>query len=39
MAIHKCPICGGTTFHVTAHVTQTWEVDSEGDFMEEWSGK
>ena len=35
MAIHKCPLCGNTSFHVTAHVTQTWEVDEEGDFVEE----
>lgn len=35
MAIHKCPLCGNTSFHVTAHVTQTWEVDEEGNFVEE----
>lgn len=30
----KCPICGNTEFHVTAHVTQSWLVDGEGCFME-----
>lgn len=28
----KCPICGNTEFHVTAHVTQSWLVDGEGCF-------
>ena len=37
MAMHKCPLCGGTSFLVTAHVTQTWEVDGEGYFQEEIS--
>lgn len=32
MAKH-CPKCGNTVFHVTAHVTQTWEVDEDGDFI------
>lgn len=34
---HRCPKCGGTTFLVTAHVTQTWKVDEEGDFISEVS--
>lgn len=29
----RCPICGGTTFLVTAHVTQGWEVDGDGNFL------
>lgn len=28
-----CPICGGHKFLVTAHVTQDWEVDGNGDFQ------
>jgi RNase P subunit RPR2 len=29
-----CPNCGtNTTFVTTAHVTQDWEVDSEGEFI------
>ena len=37
MKIHKCPRCGNMSFYVTAHVTQTWRVDEEGDFIEEIS--
>lgn len=37
MAKHRCPKCGGETFFVTAHVTQTWKVDSEGNFVSEMS--
>lgn len=32
---HRCPICGGTNFIVSAHVVQTWKVDEDGDFIEE----
>lgn len=32
MAKHICPRCGGTHFEVTAHVTQDWIVDSNGEF-------
>ncbi len=28
------PKCGNTTFIATAHVTQTWLVDEDGDFIE-----
>jgi hypothetical protein len=28
---HK--FCGNTTFHATAHVTQTWLVDEAGEFI------
>lgn len=31
----RCPKCGNTTFAVTAHVTQDWLVDSNGDFLAE----
>lgn len=31
----KCPRCGGTRFDVTAHVTQDWVVDENGNFMRE----
>ena len=34
---HYCPNCGGTEFFTTAHVVQTWKVDSEGNFIEEIS--
>ena len=30
----KCPKCGGTKFLVTAHVTQDWYVDENGNFLE-----
>lgn len=29
----KCPKCGATSFRVTAHVTQDWVVDENGDFI------
>lgn len=29
----RCPKCGNKEFEVTAHVTQEWRVDSEGDFI------
>ena len=28
-----CPICGSHKFLVTAHVTQDWEVDGDGNFQ------
>lgn len=30
----RCPICGHSNFNVTAHVTQGWLVDEDGDFIE-----
>ena len=30
---HICPKCGGRKFVTTAHVTQSWVVDSYGDFI------
>ena len=33
----KCPKCGATAFEVTAHVTQDWLVDGNGDFIQEIS--
>ena len=30
----KCQKCGCTTFYVTAHVTQGWIVDGEGNWLE-----
>ena len=38
MAKKKCPACGHDEFTVTAHVTQTWRVDANGNFMNEISG-
>lgn len=29
----KCPKCGGIKFRATAHVTQDWEVDRNGNFV------
>lgn len=29
----RCPKCGSQVFSVTAHVTQDWEVDQDGDFL------
>lgn len=29
----RCPICGGTVFCATAHVTQDWELDETGTFQ------
>lgn len=34
LKIGSCPKCGNTTFIATAHVTQTWLVDEDGDFIE-----
>lgn len=34
LKIGPCPKCGSTTFIATAHVTQTWLVDEDGDFIE-----
>ena len=34
LKIGPCPKCGNTTFITTAHVTQTWLVDEDGDFDE-----
>ncbi len=31
---HICPYCGGRKFAVTAHVTQDWIVDENGDWEE-----
>lgn len=33
LKIGPCPKCGSTTFHATAHVTQTWLVDEDGEFI------
>ncbi len=30
----RCPRCGAQTFCVTAHVTQDWVVDENGDFLQ-----
>lgn len=30
----QCPECGAVNFRVTAHVTQDWEVDAEGKFIQ-----
>lgn len=30
---YKCPVCGGTTFHATAHVTQGWVIDGNKSFV------
>lgn len=34
----RCPRCGNTTFCVTAHVTQDWIVDLNGDFIKSVNG-
>lgn len=31
---HICPYCGGRRFAVTAHVTQDWIVDEDGNWQE-----
>ena len=31
--IKICPKCGGREFFVTAHVTQEWLVDENGNYM------
>ena len=33
MEIKKCPKCGASAFYVTVHVTQDWEVDGRGSFI------
>lgn len=33
LKIGPCPKCGSTTSHATAHVTQTWLVDEDGEFI------
>jgi hypothetical protein len=30
----KCKKCGNNRFSVTAHVTETWEVDENGEFCD-----
>ncbi len=30
----RCPLCGGTIFCATAHVTQDWELNETGTFQE-----
>lgn len=30
----RCPQCGHTEFLVTAHVTQDWRVDENGDYID-----
>lgn len=32
MAKYRCPKCRGTRFSSTAHVTQNWELDENGNF-------
>ena len=29
----RCPKCGWPTFHVDAHIVQTWEVNGDGEFV------
>ena len=29
----RCPKCGAMSFYVTAHVTQDWVVDENGDWI------
>lgn len=31
---YRCPKCGNTTFMATAHVTQDWKLDENGQFLE-----
>lgn len=33
LKIGPCSKCGSTTFHATAHATQTWLVDEDGEFI------
>lgn len=35
---YRCPKCGAQKFSATAHVTQDWELDGDGDFAEELNG-
>lgn len=37
MSKHICPKCGNNRFITTAHVTQSWEVDENGNFIKEIS--
>ena len=30
----KCPKCGNSEFLITPHVTQTWKVDGNGNYLE-----
>lgn len=30
----RCPKCGGKKFIATAHVTQDWEIDNSGTFIQ-----
>ena len=30
----RCPKCGGSRFYATAHVTQDWELDAKGFFVD-----
>lgn len=30
----KCPKCGAETFYATAHVTQDWKMDRNGNYIE-----
>lgn len=32
---YRCPECGAEAFIVTAHVTQDWKIDGNGNFLEE----
>ena len=32
--ILRCPKCGGKIFYATAHVTQDWEIDDNGMFVQ-----
>ena len=29
----RCPVCGGTVFCATAHVTQDWQLNEMGTFQ------
>ena len=33
----KCPRCGNNKFYITAHVTQDWVVDENGNFLETYN--
>ena len=32
MSTLKCPTCSSKKFYVTAHVSETWQVNEHGDF-------
>lgn len=34
MKIKPCPKCGCCEYLATAHVTQTWLINQDGDFVE-----